>query len=1012
MVNSLTVHSGQGGANKLVRTHAKQGNLMPAAVPPADPRDTLSAHSSSPLPLIQEKKSFGNFVSRIWNGNRWATLEQIKELEELTSRLKTPQDFIRQTEGFKARLKAGESLEDIRTEAYAVASKACQAALGVKPYDSQLLGALALGSGEIAEMMTGEGKSLTAVLPLYLHALAGKGAQLVTVNDTLAQRDAAEMKPAFQLLGLSVGTVLENMKPEEKRDGYAADVTYTTDRTLGFDYLRDKTVKDLKERVQRPPFFALIDEVDEVLLDEARTPLIISAKGAAPTEDYQTLDGIVEELKPGIDYFVDREQGSAWLSDHGLEYVENELFGHSVSRKDPDLLSEYHRKAGALLAEGKAYRSLLEHQRNDPGLISGLFNDSWKEKKIELQTAHDDAAAKTDSFPDRFQLHTDEHQHLVPFLHASLKAHALFKEGVDYIVQDDRVKIVDENKGRTSKGRRFNQGLHQALEAKSGVPIRPESKPIASITYPNLFKHYPHLAGMSGTAKSSEAEFQKLYNLDVSTVPTNLQFQTSPDSPESALRHNRIDQPDSIFATKREKFAAVADEAIKAFEEGVPVLLGTLSVEANEYLHALLVQRGVNPAAIQVLNAEHVRGDKSLENSIISQAGRSGMITVATNMAGRGVNIKPDMVNYKKLTLAIEELAAQGKPIIVDVNGDKEAENLSQWLEGRFSYRVGEGQPKPGETLIRISPEDDAQNDASRLKTADFPTGGLYVIGTERANSRRIDDQLIGRSARQGQPGRSQFFLSLEDDLVRELAKHKLNDGLEMLSGTQGDFVNELVAKAQGKLAEMDLYGREQSGLYDKVLNDQREAFYEIRESALSPQARLLEKLTLDTRDFVTQKLTEQLADQEKPTSLDIRNAFTELSKTLKTPIVWKASNGAKSEHAIESAVDQVERALERSIQQFEKAGVDLGQIYRHNLLSTSDNVWSEHLNAMHSLKQGIHLVTTVGEKPEDAYTRRGFEVFENTLEIIRDASVKENVPQIIVGAAIIKRDRELAQSA
>lgn len=1006
MVNSLTLTPG-------ARTAPARAGVKPEAgtsrAPSVLPTDTVS--SAPQFPLLKSKPTFGHYVNKLLRGQRWTTLEEIKKLEESTAQLNTPQDFLRQTEGLKARLQAGESLSDIRVEAYALASRACEVALGMKPYDSQMLGALAMGQGEIAEMMTGEGKTLTAVMPLYLHALAGKGAHLVTVNDTLAQRDAREMSPAFQLLGLTVGTVLDGMTPEEKRAGYAADVTYTTDRTVGFDYLRDKTVKNLAERVQRPPFFALIDEVDEVLLDEARTPLIISGKGAPPSENYLTFKEIVEDLQPGIDYFVDREQGSAWLSDLGLQYVENELYGRTISRKDPELLADYHRKAGALRAEGKAYRSLVGHQASQPGLIAGLFADDWRDEDKELQKAYREASQKVDSFPDRFMLHSEENNHLVPFLQASLKAHALFKEGVDYIVQDDRVKIVDENKGRTSKGRRFNQGLHQALEAKSGVPLRPESQPIASITYPNLFKHYPHLAGMSGTAKSSEAEFHKLYKLDVSQIPTNLQFQTNPSSPESAPRHNRIDLPDAIYATKREKFAAVAEEAIQAFQEGVPVLLGTLSVEANEYLHALLVEKGVNPAAIQVLNAEHVRGDKTLENEIIAQAGRSGMITVATNMAGRGVNIKPDFVNYKKLALSIEqEAAVNGKPVVVDVQTKKEADALSQWLEGRFPYTVGEGSPRPGETLIRVnSSEAGAAEGVVHLNSEDFPTGGLYVIETERAKSRRIDDQLIGRSARQGAPGKSKFFLSLEDDLIHELAKHKLSESLELVSGSNGKFVDGLVAKAQGQLAEMDLHSREQSGLFDKVLNDQREAFYEIRERILAPEAPLLEKLSLDTTDYVTTRIQSAYPGKEKLEAAEIQALFAKLSETLKTPVVWKAQNGGAVQDIVDTAVDQAQRSLKRAMKEFEKSGVDLGSVYRPALLETCDKVWSEHLDVMHTIQQGVHLVTTVGEKPEDAFTRRGYEQFERAVDAIRDRSVEENVPQIVVGASILKRDRELA---
>ncbi|MCA9781008.1 MAG: hypothetical protein KC800_30020, partial [Candidatus Eremiobacteraeota bacterium] len=540
MVNSLSL---------VQRSHS--GYKPPAVAPAEKPQST---DAFTPAVPADKPGLISRVVSKALHGSRWTELQDIKRLDKWASNFSTPAQFRAQTEHLKSRLAKGESLDDIRVEAYALSARATQVATGMKPYDCQVLGGLALGSNEIAEMMTGEGKTLTAVMPLYLHALAGKGAHLVTVNDTLAQRDAQEMAPAFELLGMSVGTVLEGMTPEEKRAGYASDITYTTDRAIGFDYLRDRTAKSSEEKVQREPFYALIDEVDEVLLDEARTPLIISGTGEQASEEYHRFDDIIEDLKPGIDYFVDREAGTAWLSELGMEYVENELYGQSLDRKDPQALAQYHRKAGAIRSEGKSYRALLDHNKQKPSLLKRLFNHEWSDKHEELEKQYREAAEKTESFPDSYQLFSPEHEPQIRFMQAALKAHALFDEGVDYIVQEQRVKIVDENKGRTSKGRRFNEGLHQALEAKSNVPIRPESRPIASITYPNFFKHYPHLAGMSGTARTSEPEFRKLYGLSVTEIPTNLQFQTNPSDPTKAPRHNRLDEPDAIFASKKEKF--------------------------------------------------------------------------------------------------------------------------------------------------------------------------------------------------------------------------------------------------------------------------------------------------------------------------------------------------------------------------------------------------------------------------------------------------------------------------
>ena len=999
MVNSLSL------VQRSYSSNIRKPDSEPPAGKPAE--RPLATDAFAPALPAERPGLISRIVSKALHGSRWTELQDIKRLDKWAANFSTPDQFRAQTERLKDRLAKGESLDDIRVEAYALAARATEVATKMKPYDCQVLGGLALGSNEIAEMMTGEGKTLTAVMPLYLHALAGKGAHLVTVNDTLAQRDAEEMAPAFELLGMSVGTVLEGMTPEEKRAGYASDVTYTTDRAIGFDYLRDRTAKSAEDKVQREPFYALIDEVDEVLLDEARTPLIISGTGEPASEEYHRFDDIIEDLKPGIDYFVDREAGTAWLSELGMEYVENELYGQSLDRKDPQALAQYHRKAGAIRAEGKSFRTLLEHNREKPSLLKRLFNNDWSEKQEELEKQYHEASRKTDAFPDSYQLFSPEHEPQIRYVQAALKAHALFDEGVDYIVQEQSVKIVDENKGRTSKGRRFNEGLHQALEAKSNVPIRPESSPIASITYPNFFKNYPHLAGMSGTARTSESEFQKLYGLSVTEIPTNLQFETNPTDPTSAPRHNRIDQPDAIYGTKKEKFAAVVAEAIQAYEEGTPVLLGTLSVEANQYLHSQLVAHGVNPGSIQVLNAQHVRGDKSMENSIIAQAGRSGMITVATNMAGRGVNIKPDFVNFKKLAMKIESL--KDEPVVVDVQSEKEAKKLAEWLENRFPYRIGGGTPKHGETLIRIASEEPTPDGATNLRSEDFPTGGLYVIGTERAKSRRIDDQLIGRAGRQGKVGRSKFFLSLEDNLLHELAKHKLDGSIRMVSGSQVEskFVDGLVAKAQARLSEMDLHAREQTGLYDDTLNVQRDTFYTIRDQIVDADGELRDKLVADTQDFVTEQLAEQLSGKKAHAASDIQNVLKQLSDKLQLPMTWDHLRAGKTDEAVEECGRQVVEKLSKAFEEFDKSPVNLNSTYRQALLETCDQEWSNHLDMMHRLKQGVQWVTSVGEKPEDAYKRRGFEQFETTLDAIRDRSVVENVPQILIGASILKTERE-----
>jgi preprotein translocase subunit SecA len=597
-----------------------------------------------------------------------------------------------------------------------------------------------------------------------------------------------------------------------------------------------------------------------------------------------------------------------------------------------------------------------------------------------------------------------------------LKAHALFEEGIDYLVQDQKVKIVDENKGRTSEGRRYNDGLHQALEAKAGVPIRPESHAIASITYPNLFAKYQRLAGMTGTAKSSEAEFQSLYDLSVVSVPTNLQFQQSPANPMDAPRHNRLDAVDAVFPSKAEKFKAVVEEAVKSYQEGTPVLIGTLSVEANEYVYAKLLEAGVAPGAVQLLNAEHVRGDKTLENSIIAEAGRSGMITVATNMAGRGVDIKPDHVNYKTLAIRIEELAAAKKPVVVEVANQKEAKRLGEWLEGNLPYRIGEGEPMAGETLIRVAPETPSAASAEVLKGSDFPTGGLYVIGTERAKSRRIDDQLIGRSGRQGQIGKSRFFLSLEDDLFRTFGGSKLKPTLALLGGNKGhiesELVEGLVEKAQARIGETHFAARESTTKYDEVMNTQRETFYAMRDTLLEPDTDLRHKLIADTQDVVMAELAEALPKDGKHSAAEVSNALAEISKKLHLKLQWSEARAPKKGELADAMMDQVRNGLEVALRSFDASELKIDELYRQSLLGLCDDLWGQHIEEMNRMKDSVQWVSVAEQDPEVVYKMRAFEAFDGLLDEIQRRSVVENVPQIVVGAPVLATERKLRRAA
>ena len=924
-------------------------------------------------------------------------LKAINGMEKSLAGLKTPAQFQAKTAEFKTRLANGESLADIRVEAYAVARQAAQQSLGMRPYDCQVLGALAMDDGHISEMRTGEGKTLTAVMPLYLNALAGKGAHLVTVNDTLASRDAAEMTPAFNLLGMSVGTVLEGMKKDEKRAGYAADITYTTDRTLGFDYLRDITAKNPEQKVQREPFFALIDEVDEVLIDEARSPLIISAPGESFQSEYQVMNEVVGALKAGSDYYLDRKKHSVWLSDSGMARVENMLARRSLQeelRNEPtperrlEIADESTRREKldkAIDAEQAAFQTYQDTRKEKPGLIARWRGAEWDQEELDAdRQSMEQARADREEAAARapYTLFSDENSHRVRFLYAALKANALFDRDKDYTVTNGKVEIVDENKGRTSEGRRYNDGVHQAIEAKEGVEIGDEQRAIASITYPNLFKRYPRLSGMSGTAKTSEHEFLKLYELDVVPIPTN----------EPVIRK---DERDLVFRTLEEKYDALATDASKDFFDGKPVLIGTLSVEHNEYIAKLLLERGIPRESMQVLNAETVRGDKEGENLMIGQAGRSGVITVATNLAGRGANIKPDLINFRQLVGKTLGELEYGKPVVVTVRKDSEAEWMKSWLAGVDCEVVPANHPQgpeAGKVQIRFTKgveKSDSEprwaEDTAHLKGADFPTGGLTVYGTERSTSRRIDDQLIGRSGRQGAPGRSRFYLSLEDDLLRIFAGSKLDPVLSHFTepgeGQSGAILDTVIAQAQSTVEGDHFSARESTNKSDEVLNVQRDAFFSMRDEILQGGLPLRERL----EHMVTEAVLDSMAlpDKKRWNYGQLREAVSRAEEELKIPLPLAFlrpehadTEEMKKEDFHLEVADLINRQTARVMRSFEKMTGRAEESVRPMLLDVIDDNWSEHLEMMESLRLGVQWQSLAQKDPEVEFKLQAFDLF------------------------------------
>lgn len=767
------------------------------------------------------------------------------------------------TQEFRDRLNQGETLDKILPEAFAVVREAGKRVMKMRHFDVQLIGGMVLHGGNIAEMRTGEGKTLVATLAAYLNALSGKGVHIVTVNDYLAKRDAAWMGPLYSFLGLTVGVIVPNMSPPEKREAYAADITYGTNNEFGFDYLRDNMAFSIADKVQKPLNFAIVDEVDSILIDEARTPLIISGAAENNTELYQAVNRLVPELikqenkeSPG-DYLVDEKSKQVYLSEDGHQHVE-ELFARS-----------------GLLKEGES-----------------------------LYDANNIA--------------------LMHHLNAGLRAHALFQVDVDYIVQNGEVVIVDEHTGRTMPGRRWSDGLHQAIEAKEGVEIRQENQTLASITFQNYFRLYNKLSGMTGTADTEAYEFQQIYGLEVIVIPTNREMV-------------REDGADFVFMSSEEKFAAIIDDIEKCQAIGQPILVGTTSIETSEYLSNLLNK---NKIPHQVLNAKF----HEKEASIIAEAGRPGAVTIATNMAGRGT----DIVLGGNLESELKQLDS---PSIEEVELRTKA-----WKERH-------------EKVIKA--------------------GGLYVLGTERHESRRIDNQLRGRSGRQGDPGKSRFYLSLQDNLLRIFGGDRLTSimkriGVEKGVALESKMLSNSIEKAQRKVEAHNFDIRKQLLEYDDVANDQRKVIYTQRDELLmaeniSDAITAIRQQVLDQAisNFIPPHSLEEQWDVpglEKQLEIDF-NVKLPLQKMLDEEESLHEENLRERIHKAFKDLYQkkIDQVGENVIQQFEKAV----------MLQTLDMYWREHLSAMDYLRQGIHLRGYAQKNPKQEYKRESFELFVNMLDKI-----------------------------
>ena len=810
------------------------------------------------------------------------------ETEDLTDdelRAKTPE--------FKERAANGESLDDMLPEAFAVVREASRRVNGQRHFDVQLMGGAALHQGNIAEMKTGEGKTLVSTLPGYLNAMSDKGVHVVTVNDYLAKRDSEWMGGIYRFLGLNVGLIQATMTPQQRTPAYAADITYGTNNEFGFDYLRDNMAMRLEECVQRGYNFAIVDEVDSILIDEARTPLIISGQVADSAKWYVTFARIAPRLKRDEDYEVEESKYQVAITEEGVDKVE-EILG---------------------------IENLYEHANTT----------------------------------------------LVHHLQNSLRAKELYKRDVAYVVTDGEVKIVDEFTGRVLEGRRYSEGLHQAIEAKEGVKIKEENQTLATITIQNYFKMYDKLSGMTGTAKTQLTEFEETYKISVVEMPTN--------------RPNvRNDEQDLIFKSETAKWNAVADDIIERNEAGQPVLVGTVSIEKSEVLSTVLNRRGVQHNVLNAKNHEK-------EAVTVAQAGRKGGVTVATNMAGRGVDI---LLGGNPEYLARQEMAARGF--------DNDAYLLFELDEDERAAYEAEYEP----IFAKLRSQTDAEHDEV------VGLGGLYVLGTERHESRRIDNQLRGRAGRQGDPGESRFYLSLEDDLMRMFASDKVASIMERLKwpddeAIEAKMVSRAVENAQKQIEELNYERRKNVLKYDEVMNGQREAIYGERRTILEGQD-IDEQVKGFVEDVVRSTVSSLVPGDVFPEEWDLDALYTALLEIY--PVQITKEQAAEAADSAELEEMFVEDAL--AMYEAKEANVTppvMRELERVVLLNITDTKWREHLYEMDYLQEGIHLRALAQKDPITEYRREAYDMFQDLT-----ASIQADFVRYIYRVEFVNKEDQAPQ--
>ena len=827
------------------------------------------------------------------------TVDKVMALEEPYKKL-SDEELKAKTQEFKTRLAGGETLDDLLPEAFATIREAASRVLGMRPYRVQVVGGLVLHQGRIAEMKTGEGKTLVAILPAYLNALTGEGVHIVTVNDYLAKRDSEWMGKVYRFLGLSVGLIVHDLTPAERRAAYAADITYGTNNELGFDYLRDNMAIYKEEMVQRGHSFAIVDEVDSILIDEARTPLIISGKGEESSKLYEMADYFVARLKKQVFSTTDDKE----LQDqYDCDYVVDE-----------------------------------------------------KDRTVSLTQT---GIKKAEEFFGVENLADAENATLSHHINQAMKARGLMKKDIDYVVKDGQVIIVDEFTGRLMYGRRYNEGLHQAIEAKEGVSVASENKTLATITFQNFFRLYGKLSGMTGTALTEEEEFGGIYNLDVVEIPTNKPV-------------IRIDNPDIVYKTEAGKFRAVIEKIKACHAKGQPVLVGTISIEKSELLSQLLKREGIPH---NVLNAKH----HEKEAEIVAQAGHLGAVTIATNMAGRGTDI---MLGGNAEFMAKSDLKKQGlsDELIAESNSFAETDD-PEILAARAAYK---------EAYAKYKVEVDKQ--AELVRNA----GGLFIIGTERHESRRIDNQLRGRAGRQGDPGETQFYLSLQDDVMRLFGSERVMHMMETLgidedTPIDAKILSGAIENAQKTVESRNYQARKSVLEYDDVMNTQRKIIYEQRRQVLDGED-LQKSIASMMQYYVESYVTNAFAGQPH---LEDRQAFFALMSHFENICFPKGAWIATDEELqTMDAAQMTERISDMLRKSYEKKEAQYGSAVMRELervitLRVVDEYWMDHIDAMDDLRQGIRLRAYAQTDPVIEYKREGFDMFEAMTNAIKEEIVR-----------------------